>query len=253
MSFFVRRTQPNRDEDLGDPTPDHESLGEWVEDWASRTPTGTFGTYQYTDFGFAASGYIVDVVTGVPISTFTEERIIQPLGLRDTSTGFSSEPAWRARLNPWYRWNERAGAYDLRWASDWSGWTFYPAAWGLFSTALDYAVFMAMWMNKGEWKGTRLLSEQTVKGALQPHGRISEFFSYGYGWFLDEIDGADIRPFSHGGGDGTQSIAFPADDAIVILLTHSRWGPWGDAFWNRVGMSGLFEHQPGLGIDRLME
>lgn len=236
-------------EEIGDPRPDHASLEQWVEDWASRKPAGTFGEYYYSDFNYAALGYIVGKVSGMPIDVFVEERIIRPLGLVDTSTGFSSDPAWRARLNPWYRWNERGGAYDLRWTPERPGWPFYPAAWGMFSTAMDYAVFMSAWMNQGIWKGTRLLSKQVVNEALQPRGKIGESSAYGYGWFLDEIEGVAMRPFGHGGGDGTQSWAFPADDAIVIFLTHSRWGPHSDAFWNRVDMSGLFEHYPGFGLD----
>lgn len=33
--------------DLGDPIPGvHSSVGEWIRDWSSRTPTGTFGEYR---------------------------------------------------------------------------------------------------------------------------------------------------------------------------------------------------------------
>lgn len=236
-------------EEIGDPRPDHGSLEEWVEDWASKKPAGSFGVFNYSDFNYAALGYIVGKVSGTPIDVFVEERIIGPLGLVDTSTGFSSDPAWRARINPWYRWNERGGAYDLRWTTESPGWAFYPAAWGMFSTAMDYAVFMATWMNQGAWKDTRLLSKQIVNEALQPRGKSGESSAYGYGWYLDDIEGVTMRPFGHGGGDGTQSWAFPADDAIVIFLTHSRWGPHSDAFWNRVGMSGLLKHYPGFGLD----
>ncbi|MDX1748140.1 MAG: serine hydrolase domain-containing protein, partial [Halobacteriales archaeon] len=236
-------------EEIGDPRPEHESLGDWVQDGASKEPTGALGEFHYSDFNYGALGFIVEIVSGTSIDAFTETRIVRKLGLRDTSTGFSSDPAWRARLNPWYRWNERGGSFDLRWTSDWKGWPFYTAAWGMFSTAMDYAVFMSMWMNEGEWNGERLLSELAVDEALRPHGRIGESYAYGHGWYLDDVEGLDRRPFGHGGGDGTESWAIPADDAIVIFLTHSRWGPWHSAFWNRVGMSGLFEHYPGLGMD----
>lgn len=218
------------------------SLQELVEEWPHRTPEKPLGTFDYADFNWATLGYIVGKVSEMPIDTFTEERIIRALDLEDTSTGFSSAPAWRARLNPWYRWNEQTGAYDLRWTSDWPGWTFYPAGWGLFSTAMDYAEFMAMWMNGGEWERMRLLSEETVDMALRPQGRIDEYSAYGYGWFIDDIAGDEHRPFYHGGGDGTTAMAFPADKAMVIYLTHSRSGSHRTALWNRLGMSGLFSH-----------
>ena len=85
--------------------------------------------------------------------------------------------------------------------------------------------------------------------ALQPKAKITETWAYGYGWFLDDLEGVETRPFSHGGGDGTEAIAYPADEAVVIFLTHSRWGRHILAFWNRLGMSGLLEHLPGYGID----
>jgi len=225
------------------------SLQEFVETWRHRDPEKPLGTYDYADFNYAHLGYIVTKVTGTPVETFIEERILRPLALHDTTTGFSSDPVWRSRLNAWYRWNERAGEYDLRWPADWHGWTGYPAAWGMFSTAMDYAEFMALWLHGGEWKGTRLLTEATVEEARRSHGRMSESFTYGYGWFIDDMEGA--KPFGHSGGGGTHAIAYPADDAIVIFLTQSRWGPWADAFWNRLGMSGLFEH-PGYGLNGLM-
>ena len=235
-----------RDED------DFLSLRDWVESWAAEGPTEPFGEFNYSDFNYAALGYIVEKVSGVPIEAFTEERIIRPLDLVDTATGFSSDPVWRARLNPWYRWNERAGQYDLRWTADRQPWRFYAAAWGLFSTAMDYAKFMALWLRGGEWKTTRLLENETAENALRSHARTDESFAYGYGWFVDEVPSTKLRPFAHGGGDGTQAGAYPDDNAIVIFLTHSRWGPWVDGFWNRVDMSGVFDNRTGFGINAFM-
>jgi CubicO group peptidase (beta-lactamase class C family) len=233
-------------EEVGDPAPIHESFRHWVEDWAAKTPTGTLGEFWYTDFGFAAAGYIVEAVSGLPIGRFTEERIVAPLRLEDTGTNFSDDLAWRARLNPFYWFQE--DRYELRHPASRPAWRFYPAAWGMFSTAMDYAQFLGLWMNGGEWRGTRLLSEETVDTALRPHGKIDDETAYGYGWFLADVPGEERRQFDHGGGDGTRAIAVPADDAMVLYMTHSRGGAHGAAFWNRLYMAGLFAH-PGLGLE----
>lgn len=247
IRHLLSHTSGFSNDDLGDPTDAHDSLAEWVEDWASRKPTGTFGEYEYTDFGFAAAGYIVEKVTGMPIGPFIGKRIADPLGLEDTSTEFSDNPVWRTRLNPWYRWNDEAGAYHLRWTTGFQGWRFYPAAWGMFSNAMDYAGFMAMWMKKGEWDGVRLLSEATAADALREHAQDS-WGGYGYGWFVDEETNADKMPsvFYHGGGDGTMAMALPEVDAMVIFLTHSRYGPHMGAIQDVWGMLEVFDH-PGLG------
>lgn len=239
-------------EEVGDPSEIHDSFGHWVEDWAAHAPAGTLGEFHYTDFGFGAAGYIVEVVSGMPIGPFTEQRIAAPLGLDDTATDFSSDPAWRARLNAWYRWNDEAGAYHLRWKPEFRGWPFYPAAWGMFSTAMDYARFMAMWMNGGERDGVRLLARRQVEEAFEVHG-LDGWGGYGYGWFVEEPHANGMpSAFWHGGGDGTLAIALPAINTMVIFLTHSRAGPHISAMQEVWGMLDVFDY-PGLGKVRADE
>jgi CubicO group peptidase (beta-lactamase class C family) len=236
------------DGDWYDYTSADASLEELVEEWPHRDPERPVGSFNYADFNYATLAYIVTKASGIPIAHFIEQRIIRPLGLEDTRVGFSSDPAWRARLNHQYRWNERAGAYDLRRTSDYRGWTMYPGGWGLLSTAMDYAQFLGMWLQGGEWRGARLLAEETVQQALRPHPYQDPSEAYGYGWFVDDIAGEGRLPFLHGGGHGTLAMAFPADDAMVLYMTQSRWGRHRAAFANRLLMAGVFEH-PGYSFD----
>jgi CubicO group peptidase (beta-lactamase class C family) len=235
------------DGDWYDYTAADASLEQLVEEWPHRDPERPVGSFNYADFNYATLAYILTKASGIPIAHFIEERIIRPLGLEDTRVGFSSDPAWRARLNHQYRWNERAGAYDLRRTSDYRGWTTYPGGWGLLSTAMDYAQFLGMWLNGGEWRGARLLAQETVQLALRPQAH-DDRSSYGFGWSLDDIAGAERLSFFHGGGHGTVAMAFPDDDAMVLYMTQSRWGRHRGAFANRLAMSGIFEH-PGLSFD----
>ncbi len=48
-------------------TRDFAFLKEWVEDWAATVPTRPFGEYSYSDFNYAALGYVVEAVSGVPV------------------------------------------------------------------------------------------------------------------------------------------------------------------------------------------
>lgn len=210
-----------------------DSLREWVEDAARRERTGTLAEFAYSNFNYAALGYIVEAVSGVPAGTFTKKRIIEPLGLEETYTAFSPDVPWAYRVSSRYRWSAEAGDYERIWSNkDPQPWAFYAAGFGLWTTAMDYAEFMAMWLNRGRYEGVRVLAEETVEEALEPHG-VSNGVRYGYGWFVEEARGAGAMPhaFSHEGGDGTAAIAFPADDALVIYLTHSQgtgiWMPFG--------------------------
>lgn len=216
------------------------SLREWVEVWAAVEPTEPVGAFSYSSFNYGVLGYVVEGVSGRPVERFIEERILSPLGLQDTHTAFSPDSAWAHRTNSRHAWNPEAGAYKREWSSseEWP-FPFFPAGWGMFSTAMDYAQFMAVWLNEGEWRGTRLLSEATVQEALTvPAAR------YGYGWYLRDAPGSDEMPavFYHGGWDGTLAIALPAADAMVIYLTQSRGRAHRDALWNRLGRLEIFEH-----------
>lgn len=245
-----------------------DSLREWIENWAAEGPTEPFGEFSYSDFNYGALGHIVAEVSGMSLEEFTERRIIEPIGLTDTITRTASDRAgttlpisrgeadcstadysdwrWRERLNPWYKWNTETNRYDLRWTTKLPGWGYYPAAWGLFSTAMDYATFMYGWLDKGVWSGKRLLSEKTVEEALRAHSQ-GTFYDYGYGWAVDEAPVKDGMPssFWHGGGDGTIAIAFPATESLVVFLTHSRGGTHISALPHLLSINAVFDH-PGV-------
>ncbi len=228
---------------LGD-TEDFTFLKEWVEDWAAAVPTRPFGRYSYSDFNYAALGYVVQAVSGVPVETFIQEQILRPLGLDETYTAFSRDAPWADRMNSRYRWDEEAGTYERYWSNeDNQTWQFYPAAWGLYSTAMDYAEFLAMWMDKGRYGGTRTLTEESVEEALRPHAETTDG-AYGYGWSMRKAPREEEMPgvFGHGGYDGTRAWAFPAVDAMVIYLTHSRGPRHRNALQSRLGMLEIFDH-----------
>ena len=233
------------DFDTYDFTSSDASLEDLVTKWRHEEQGKTLGTHSYNDYNFAALAYIVGVVSERPVSTFFRERVFDPLGLPDTSTNHLDDLAWQARLNPWYRWSEQAGEYEFRRSSRAPDWPeFYAGGWGVFSTCMDYATFMEMWVNGGQKNGVQLLSEVGIREALTAQGDVS---FYGHGWFLDDFQNAEGPSFWHGGGHDSVGIAFPADDALVVYLTQSRKGPHLAAFHNRLYLSGLFEH-PGLGF-----
>lgn len=185
----------------------HDSLPELALNWAKLGPTRPLGEMNYSDFNYVTLGYIVGSVSGIPIGEFTETRIAQRLGMSDTSTHFTSDPAWRARLNPWYIWNKERGGYDLRHPVSRRGWPFYLASWGMFSTAMDYSRFVQIWLEEGKWHEKRILSKPFVQQALQEHGR-DKWGAYGYGWGLEQTSKGRPPFFYHQGGDGTFGDGF---------------------------------------------
>lgn len=107
-------------------------------------------------------GRIVEVVSGVPLDRFVEERITKPLRMPDTA--FYLNPAQGPRVaEPQI---DRATGKRPDWAKvedmtrekqEW-----YSGGGGLLSTISDYARFCQMLENGGELDGVRLLSPKTI-------------------------------------------------------------------------------------------
>jgi CubicO group peptidase (beta-lactamase class C family) len=107
-------------------------------------------------------GRIVEVVSGVPLDQFVEERITKPLGMHDTAFYLSAAQAARlAELQVDPSTGRRPGASSAenltkekqKWIS---------GGGGLLSTATDYAKFCQMLLSGGELNGVRLLSPKTI-------------------------------------------------------------------------------------------
>lgn len=214
----------------------HASLESLLKAYVAHGPVRPFGEYTYSNFNYEALGYIVKKVTGVTAATFTAERVMAPLRLDDTYANFSPDTSsWAGRVNELYQQDTETREYKkIRWSAGQEmgdPWNFYMPSSGIFSTAMDFARFMSMWLNKGRLDGVRLLSEATVEEALRPHTRrgAGGRDPYGFGWKVlvspdhPTVDGMP-QAFHHGGVAGTFVVAFPSSDALVVYMTHSRGG-----------------------------
>lgn len=194
--------------------------------------------FLYTDAGFDTLGRIIEVASGQPYEKFIEERVLRPLGMKDSC--FFPPPE---------KYNRIASAYEpqngkLRRAEDlnpdWlshgpGGYRAFLAAvqypgpsWGMFSTASDMAAFHQMMLNGGTYNGVRVLSRASVEamtteytGDLGPERR----WSYGLGWdvhrerpssglFALESPGA----YGKGGSRGTFGWVDPGKELVGIFM-----------------------------------
>lgn len=230
----------------------HASLESLINAYVANGPVRPLGAYTYSNFNYDALGHIVEEVTGVPLATFTAEHLLDPLGLDDTYANFSPDTSsWALRVNDLYQRDPETGEYEKIWdvSRDMDDpWNFYLPSGGLFSTAMDYATFMSMWLDKGRLDGVRLLSEATVEEALRPHTRrgAQGRDPYGFGWKVlvspdhPIVDGMPPA-FEHGGTAGTSAVAFPSIDALVVYMTHSRGGTHRRRFANSLVAHEIFD------------
>lgn len=120
------------------------------------------------NYGFSTDvvGRIIEIVSGQPLDQFIAQRILQPLGMKDTF--FEVPPAKRNRLTGYYAHN--GATLALVDSPDSGSYTRPPLMFsgggGLVSTVPDYLRFAQMILNGGELDGVRVLRRETVAQML---------------------------------------------------------------------------------------
>jgi CubicO group peptidase (beta-lactamase class C family) len=185
-------------------------------------------------------GVIIQRVSGETLDTFLEQRILGPLGMKDT--GFGVAPEDRDRIAPRYAFDENL---TLRLAADQSPFPvlagvpagekprYLLSIAGLYSTAQDYLRFAQMLANGGALDDVRILAPTSVKlmtSNLLPESVPMRFdqpfagvgYGMGVGIVLDpahaDFNGGAIGAGSYywGGVHGTWFWVDPSYDVIVI-------------------------------------
>ncbi len=138
---------------------DFNSQEDWVMDWAKETPKGNLGEYDYSNLGYEALGYIVSKVNQQPLEEFIQERIINPLELKNPHTYFSPSKKWADRVPYRYKMNGDNRIELIHTNKDEQSWKFFPAGFGLWMANEDFVTFLQMWMNEGKHKNLQILKE----------------------------------------------------------------------------------------------
>jgi CubicO group peptidase (beta-lactamase class C family) len=178
-------------------------------------------------------GRIVEVISGASFDTFVATRILQPLGMSDTS--FWVEGDARQRLTTVYQ-RPQDGVMAPVEMED-VPFTQKPAlmegAVGLVSTAEDFVRFSQMLLNRGELNGVRLLTPETT--ASMTVNALPDTVLKGrggnIGWGLGNVD-VVVAPGSRGyltsigeyGWDGSAGTFFaidPSKELVITLMTQN--------------------------------
>jgi CubicO group peptidase (beta-lactamase class C family) len=215
-------------------------------------------SWAYTTSGFVVLGLIVQTVADQPFDAFLQNRLFDPLGMKDTT--FYPTDEQRLRLARAYRANHESGVLTAQ-EGIWSGGPdpkrgdCVPLGdGGLFSTAGDYARFCQMLLNGGTFEGRRYLSPgafralTTVCTGDLPTGYSKRKLNHDLGWGLGV---AIVR----GPGGGVSDFLSPG--------TFGHPGAWGTAAWidpirgvayvmmvQRPNMPDNFENPPALAFIR---
>jgi CubicO group peptidase (beta-lactamase class C family) len=182
--------------------------------------------WKYTQSGINAASRIVEVISGKTFDVFVQERIFDPLGMKDTT--FYPTDAQRARLVTAYAKNAATGTLDVVPPRPDFGPRNRPPQGngGLYSTAPDYARFCRMLLNGGTLDGRRYLSTDAMQLLMTPQtGDLPT------GFFQSDQQGN--RGANYGWGLGTSILKTPHDGVASMLSpgTYGHGGAWGTQAW----------------------
>jgi CubicO group peptidase (beta-lactamase class C family) len=178
-------------------------------------------------------GRVIEVLSEKSLYTFEKERILDPLGMADTSFYVSDKERQARIAEPFV--NDRsfgvgASFNDPRVAKKWES-----GGGGMVSTAADYARFLQMLLNGGTLNGKRILGARTVSYMTADHLGSAVPGPYylpgpGYGFSLafavrreqgvSPVQGS-VGEYYWGGAGGTGYWVDPKEDMFVVFMMQS--------------------------------
>ena len=195
--------------------------------------------------GFDVLSRIVEVASGMPYDKFLQQRLFDPLGMKDT--GFPLTGAKASRVVPMYR-RTNEGFVKQPDQNGLSSATYFSGAGGLSSTAEDYLQFAQMLLNGGELNGQRFLSPRTVALMSSNHtgdmvagqfGRPAKGVGFGLGvQVVEDPVAADLRvgkgAWGWAGAYGTNVHIDPTERMVTIIMMQTSVGALQRDFENAV-------------------
>lgn len=206
------------------PTLDRLSLADRVRSYAMLGLDFEPDTkYQYSNAGINTAGRIIEVVSGKSFEDFLNQRLLAPLGMKDTSfwpsEGHIPRIAKAYKPDPKTKELVETQIDQLQYPlGNRSQRTSMPAG-GLFSTASDLARFYQMLLNRGQFEGKQILSESSVNALTQRQTPKGLPESYGLGFSVGPTH------FGHGGAYSTNTIADTKNGLIFVWLVQHAGFP----------------------------
>ncbi len=180
-------------------------------------------------------GAVVEAASGQPLDTYLKERILDPLGMSDTHFYLPQEKT--GRLAVVYSKEDGKGLERAPSPGGMVGQGMYvegprksfSGGAGLLSTAMDYAKFLQMMLNEGEYKGKRIISRKSVELMTTDHIGDDKFvwtagtgFGLGYSVVTDlgkRGSLGSVGEFGWGGAYHSSYWVDPVEDLVVVYFT----------------------------------
>ena len=188
------------------------------------------------DYGHSTDilGRVVEVISGKSLFQFEKERLLDPLGMSDTSF-FVADPLKHARIAEPFADNRNIGR-NSEFSNPRIAQKLESGGGGLVSTASDYARFLQMLLNGGSLDGKRYLAPRTVQLMTSEHAGASSGiapgmlantgYGFGLGFAVRRSTGeapvpADPGEYNWSGAGGTTMWVNPKADLLVVFMVQT--------------------------------
>ncbi len=201
----------------------NETLATWIPKVAAGPLSFQPGTQWGYGGGLDVVARVIEIVSGMPFNEFVQERIFDPLDMKDTHWILPKDKLPRMMI-----FVEGKAGSPTR---------YFSGSAGLVSTARDYLHFEQMLVNRGELFGNRLLNPESVEmmssdqaGDLfgkSAKGGSGMAFGYTVAVTVNPTlakNGRSAGAFGWGGAAGTSSWTDPKEELAVVIMVQQPTG-----------------------------
>ena len=203
---FLTMSSPLECDDWNDASRGNEERMYLVEDWAQfildlpvrgRMHVGEkiepppYGRYfSYCTGGVFTLSEVLEKTTGTRTDRYAQQKLFGPLGITNAQWVYSP-------LNV-----PQTGG-------------------GLRLSSRDLLKIAQLYLDGGQWRGKRIVSEAWVRNSVQPHARIDEHTEYGYLWWIKAFQyaGKSYPAFFMSGNGGNKVVAIPTLDLAAVITS----------------------------------
>ena len=174
----------------------------YTENWISKTLSLPLVSepgekFEYHSAAPALCGPILESMTGMPVTEFAKEYLFEPLQISD------------------YLWHTVSDGSTL-------------TAGGMFMRPRDMAKIGYLILNRGQWHGQQILSEEWIDISTRSYTSDDEL-GYGYYWWLSKYKGGDefFKTIFAAGHGGQRVMVVPELNLVAVFTSKPDDNPKG--------------------------
>ncbi|MDF2511297.1 MAG: beta-lactamase [Herbinix sp.] len=165
-------------------------------------------SFQYNNANYIILGQIIQSISGLSYENYMKQKVFQPLGMLHSYV--SQDEAKKDGMAVGYRTMFGIPVpVELPYRRD-----FLPT-YSIISCSEDISKYLVALLNNGNYNNSQVLSEQGVTELMMPSSKISDWQSYGLGWYVTSgsvYHGGEVTNYQ------SKAKMIPEDSLGVILM-----------------------------------